>query len=97
MDVAVPLISAAVAALVAWIVTLRQGRTARENWVLDKRYLLYERTLNAGLAFTGLDARQTRTRLKDRQFTGALEEAITILMLLAPRWIRVHAAHVVAN
>lgn len=47
MDVAVPLISAAVAALVAWIVALRQGKTARENWVRDKRYEVYERILDA--------------------------------------------------
>lgn len=47
VNVAVPLISAAIAGLVAWIVARHQGRTAHENWVRDKRYGLYEAAIVA--------------------------------------------------
>ena len=47
VTVAVPLISAALAGFVPWLVTLRQGRTAQEDWVLDKRHILYEGGLEA--------------------------------------------------
>jgi hypothetical protein len=43
--------SALIAGAVAWAVTRRQGRTTRESWVLDRRYRVYEKIIEAA---TGL-------------------------------------------
>lgn len=50
MSVSVPLISALLAALVALVVARQQGISARDSWVLDKRYVLCEGVLDMRLA-----------------------------------------------
>lgn len=84
MNVAVPLISAALAALVAWIVAVRQSRTSHEGWVRDKRHASYERIITAAEALTdaglGLDEKVNRQM--------ALLKALKAAELLAPKRIR---------
>lgn len=87
MNVAVPLISAAIAGLVAWIVARHQGRTARENWVYDKRYVLYERVLVTSLALDSPTHEGTRAKLADKTITDALANSLIAILLLAPKGI----------
>lgn len=91
MDVAVPLISAAVAALVAWIVALYQGRAARENWVLDKRYALYETVITEALKLTD----PVPQGENDRQRVFALIDSLSALDLIAPKVVKEMTAEVV--
>lgn len=65
MNLAVPLISAAIAGLVAWIVARHQGRTARENWVLDKRYAVYQRVIDATNDILGIPESNDRDAIID--------------------------------
>jgi hypothetical protein len=89
VNVAVPLISAALAALVAWIVAIRQGRTARENWVLDKRYVLYERVLEPVSPLSAAVSHQEATDTAlDPDFRARVTHAVVALELLAPEPVR---------
>jgi len=42
----------AVAAVVAWIVALRQGRTVHENWLKEERFVLYEAIVASTVGLT---------------------------------------------
>lgn len=90
-----PLLSAMVAGVVAWLVTLRQGHTARHNWVLDKRFGVY---MDAFDAFMGVvrraheigshNSESVRTALNEFDTRSRLLAALTAPDLVAPAHIR---------
>ncbi|RBY87364.1 hypothetical protein [Blastococcus sp. TF02A-26] len=93
--VIVPLVSAALAGVVAWLVTRSQSRTSRENWVLDKRYAVYERVVDSCLellaqASTGdVDpAEETSRLLRIPATRSTLIGRLTALQLVAPAGIQ---------
>ena len=90
MDFYVPLISAAIAGLVALAVTTRQGRTARDNWVFDKRFAVYERAVQGPLELFGGTANTAaiRARLQDLRARDSYMTKLIALELIAPRAIR---------
>lgn len=67
---------------------MRQGRTARENWVLDKRYLLYERVLENATDVTTVTTVPEIERAADEAFRRRLYAALVALELVAPANIR---------
>jgi hypothetical protein len=84
METAMPLISALVAGLVAWLITLRQGSSAHENWVRDKRHAAYEETIEASVALRRANEVGVDIAAESRRFTEALDG----LRLIAPWTIR---------
>jgi hypothetical protein len=68
---------------------LRQGRTARENWVLDKRHVLYERVLEAVAPLNAAWSRDEAVDATlDPKFRAQLTNALLGLELLAPEDVR---------
>ena len=88
MSVAIPLISAGLAALVAWIVALRQTRTARETWVLDKRYLAYEKVIDTANTVLVVPGAVRAARFGDAGLVADLLASLHRLELVAPEAIR---------
>ena len=84
-----PLASALIAGLVALTVARHQGRTARENWLFDKRYVLYERTVEAALdLLRGTNDLPLGARLGTADGRAPLLDALIALELAAPKAIR---------
>lgn len=85
----VPLVSAALAGFVAWIVAQRQGRTARENWLLDKRHEAYVAVVQAAAAIWGVrDWTEVRAELADSEKLRALLSVLHKLDVVAPVAVR---------
>jgi hypothetical protein len=96
MSAAVPLISAAIAALVAWIVARQQGKTARENWLLEKRYLVYERIMDGAtnLLLGHADQAERSVAIDDPAKRAPLIAAVHRLTLIAPKTVHSLGARV---
>jgi hypothetical protein len=91
----VPLISAAIAGLVALVVTQRQGRSARENWVLDRRFSIYGRVLDASVRFLGqFDRTEALQAVSDATKVTTFLGELVVLDLIAPKVIRDHASFI---
>jgi hypothetical protein len=92
--IVVPLISAAIAGLVAWIVTRRTAQTARENWLLDERHGVYEKAVETVmdlLGEAGSPALAMREALSDPAKRRALLISLRRIFLIAPQNVRMAA------
>lgn len=95
VGVVVPLVSAVLAALVAWLVAWRQGQTAREHWILDKRYEMYARILETGLRLIRGDSLSSvRRQLRNGEQLEEFLSPLIALNLVAPKDVRVPAGRV---
>lgn len=100
MGVLTPVLSALVAGVVAWLVTLRQGRTARQNWLLDKRFGVYEEVVDAFLALVrkahdlaAAGEGSVHQALRELDTRTRVLGALTAPDLVAPEGIREQANH----
>lgn len=93
MSVLTPLLSALVAGVVAWLVSLRQGRSARHSWVLDKRFGVYKEIVEAFLAVVRKvhelpEGATLRDGLIDVEARSRMLAALATPDLVAPERIR---------
>lgn len=85
VGVVVPLLSAALAGLIAWIVARQQRHSTREQWVLDKRYAIYQQIFETAApvtsSLTPVDAAEAAT---SELWQAQMMRALMALELIAP-------------
>ena len=93
-----PLVSAAIAGAVALVVVRRQGKSAVETWVRDKRYESYSRMAEAVHEVTlRVDARESATQLLEPANRERLARELRAVELIGPASIGQLAARIVSQ